>query len=175
MFVYDGRCADTLLIKCPSNAPLTLHYKLSPSIYHVSPSISTSRPPLQPHTLHYNLSPSIATHARSSNSEACANGCQRWEHALRSADCMLPLSYFERLDPKLDSGGEQGASNGVSPKQFHNSCIGIVRGRRWRAPVAEPLLLCALRRFGKAKIDSAQAYGDRLSFSYAAQPATTKP
>jgi hypothetical protein len=26
MFVYDGRCADTLLIKCPSNAPLTLHF-----------------------------------------------------------------------------------------------------------------------------------------------------
>jgi hypothetical protein len=76
---------------------------------------------------------------------------------------------------KLDSGEEQGVSNGVSPKQFHNSRVGIVRCRRWMAPVAEPLLLCALRRFGKAKIDSAQAYGDRLSFSYAAQPATTEP
>ena len=151
MFVSDGRCADTLLIKCPSSAPLTLHYKLSPSIYLISPSISTSHTPLQRHTLHNNLSPSIATHARSSNSEACATGCQRWEHVLRSADCMLPLSYFERLDPKLDSGGEQGASNGVSPKQFHNSCIGIARGRRchWRAAPGGAMLRHRARRFGR--------------------------
>ena len=160
MFVYDGRCADTLLITCPSNAPPTLHYKLTLHLSHLTLhfnfslssttshpslqplawcvwkpylrtlpgqvlgrhttnimflnfeennvsrvsasslgccSITTSHPPvqplalhfshltlhitshfpLQPHTLHYNLSHSIATHARSSNSEACANGCQR--------------------------------------------------------------------------------------------------